>query len=233
MDFRGQSLLGDIAGLQAEIDALDVRVTSLETRMTTAETNITNLQNDFNSGLFPGRVYQYNSTSHRTPFIIDQLNNDITLPNDTVLYTFVTPVTPQLQNYYVDGSVFHFFMCGVMNGASASLNICMSNDSGATALGGAQLILTAGLGSTHYVLVECWLMIYSVASPTSASAKFIMQGAVSQSFSGSPPLQMDSVEVHGLTIDPSTDINTIGLYKKDATAFTTLTRTQGWVMSLV
>lgn len=229
MDFRGQSLLGDLAGLQAEIDALDTRVTSLETRMTTAETNITTLQ----TGVFTGRVYQYNSTSHRTPFIIDQLNNDTTLPNDTVLYTFLTPTTPQLQNYYVDGSVFYFMTCGTMNGASAALTFIMNNDSGATAFGGTSMTLTAGLGSSHYVLVEAWLMIYSVSSPTSAKAKFIMQGTVSQSFSGSPPLQTDSIEVHNISIDPSTDLNSMGIWKKDAAAFTTLTRTQGWVMSLV
>jgi hypothetical protein len=225
MDFRGESLLGDIAGLQAEIDALDTRVTSLETRMTTAETNITTLQ----GGHFTGRVFQYSTIP--TPFMIDQLTNDINLSNDLLLYHFVTPTTPHLQNYFEDGSVFHLFTCGVMNGASASLNFILSNDNGATPFGGGIMTLTVGAGSQHFVTVEAFLMIYDISGPTSATAKFVMRGYVSQS-SGTPPLQAEVLEVHGISIDPTTDLNFMSMWKKDASVATTFTRTQGWIEAL-
>jgi len=225
MDFRGESIAGDIDNLQSQIDALDTRVTSLETRMTTAETNITTLQN----GDFAGRVYQYHSLS--SPFMIAELTSTTTMPNNLTIAGFVTPDTPHLELYYKEGSVFHFFTCGSMDGASAGLTFFLSNDVGASHFGSTSMTITAGTGTPHFISVEAFLMIYNIVSPTSASAKLLIRGYCSVS-GGTPPPQLDVVEAHGISIDPSTNLSQMSLWKLDTTAFTTYTRTQGWVMCL-
>jgi len=226
MDFRGESIAGDISSLQSQIDALDTRVTSLETRMTTAESNITTLQ----SGVFTGRVYQYTSLS--SPFMIAELTGDVNMPNSLTIPQFVTPDSPHLELYYKEGSVFHFFTCGSMDGASTSLQFFLSNDVGATNFGSVNMTLTAGLGTPHWVSVEAFLMIYNIVSPTSAKAKLFIRGYCSQSGSGTPPSQVECVEAHNISLNPSTGLGTMSLWKLDQSALTTYTRTQGWVMCL-
>jgi hypothetical protein len=218
MDFRGDSIITDLSGLQSQIDALNVRVTSLEGRMTTAETNITTLQ----SGIFSGRVYQFGI--RHTPFFINELTNDTTMPNDGANWEFVTPDNTSLVSYYSDGSVFHFFTCGIMLGSNAQIQFCLSTD-GLNPLGGNYITISPGFATPHSLQAECYLMIYNVSSPTVAKAKIILRG---YSDGVAPVCQ----EIHNISINPSVDLVAPRMMKKDVSAFTQFQRTQGWVWCL-
>jgi hypothetical protein len=221
MDFRGISFIAEGVDFQAEIDALDARVTTLETKMTTVESKVAVLE----SGVFAGRVFAY--ADRPSPFMIAQATTDVTFANDEVGFDFVTPGA-NLFTYYDPTSIFHFFTCGVMNGSGAGLEFILANN---LVQFGGSLFLSVGTETTHYVHVDAYLQIYNYVSSTSAECKVFIRGYVSQSASVAPPLQADCVETHSISINPSTDL-TMALRKRDTTAFTTYTRTQGWVECL-
>lgn len=240
MDYEGHSQRTITDDLQAEIDALDARVTSLEGKMTTVQGQISTLQSQMTTvqgqittlqgqvaslqaGVFAGRVLQY--TTHHTPLMLAYFTNEITLPSNfgTGLYTFLTPNTLSLASYWSEGATFYYYVHGVLNGSSASLNFALSENT-FTPMGGVVCGITAPVGTPNSFTCTCMLQVTNY-TPTSADYRFNITATVGENIT-------NTVSASGINFDPSSSSGLVWLGKIDTTPFTTVTRMQGYVMNV-